>query len=156
MLSARPRDSSRYLRLTDEQQPRTTRLLRSAPITGASSLLRAGPPARHGNGTHVPTGHSRLGHSLSPHADAAVSGHAFSRSAREPQTGLMPPLRRTPPGREAGTRQAPPGTHTVAPVLMSSERVTTLQQWSSSRSPPDASRAPFPHRSPRRSSANAA
>src|ERR1035437_280151 len=39
---------------------------------------------------------------------------------------------------------------------MSSERVTTLQQWSSSRSPPDASRAPFPHRSPRRSSANAA
>src|ERR1019366_5159304 len=55
-----------------------------------------------------------------------------------------------------GALPAPPGTHTVAPVLMSSERVTTLQQWSSSRSPPDASRAPFPHRSPRRSSANAA
>src|SRR5207302_6721099 len=50
----------------------------------------------------------------------------------------------------------PPGTRTFAPVLMSSESVTTLQQWSSSRSPPDASRTPFPHRSPRRSSANAA
>jgi hypothetical protein len=49
------------------------------------------------------------------------------------------------------------------PVLMPSTWVTTRQQRSphgdcapSFQSPPDASRAPFPHRSPRRSSANAA
>src|SRR5207244_11321989 len=44
--SARPRDSSQgYAWLIERTQPRMTRPLRSAPITGASSLLRAGPPA---------------------------------------------------------------------------------------------------------------
>src|SRR6476646_2618404 len=33
-------------RLTGQTQPQTTRPLRSAPITGTSPLLRAGPPAR--------------------------------------------------------------------------------------------------------------
>ena len=97
-----------------------------------------------GDGTHVPTGHSRLGHSLSPHADAAVSGHAFSRSAREPQTRAHAtsapdtawPVNGTP-------ARLIPETHTIAPVLMSSERVTTLQQWSSSGSLPDASPCAF-------------
>jgi len=42
------------------------------------------------------------------------------------------------------------------PVSMSSVRVSMLRQWSSYQSPPDASRTPFPHRSPRQSSANAA
>jgi hypothetical protein len=109
-------------------------------ITATTSRSASAP----GNGTHVPTGHSRLGHSLSPHAEAAVSRRAFSRSAREPQTKLTPPLRRTPPGQYTGIRQAHPGTHTIAPVLMSSERVTTLPRRSSSGSLPDASRAPFP------------
>jgi hypothetical protein len=54
------------------------------------------------------------------------SGHASPRSVREPQAALTPPLRRTP------------SAVIVFPAL------------------PDASQAPFPHRSPRRSSANAA
>src|SRR6266545_8173602 len=99
MLSARPRDSSQATaRLTE----RTTATNDPVPslrphyrgFTATTNRSASGP----GDGTHVPTGHSRLGHSLSPHADAAVSGHAFSRSAREPQTGLTPPQRRTPPG----------------------------------------------------------
>ena len=45
--SARPRDSSRNIsRLIETNKPRMTRPLRSTPITGASPLLRAGPPAR--------------------------------------------------------------------------------------------------------------
>jgi len=39
-------------------------------------------------------------------APDAVSALAFSRSVQEPQTGLTPPLRRTPPGQEHGH---PPG-----------------------------------------------
>src|SRR6266542_1565093 len=42
------------------------------------------------------------------------------------------------------------------PVLMSSLKSRHVNSRSSPRSPPDASRAPFPPRSPRRSSANAA
>src|SRR5918994_726804 len=35
-----------FTRLTERTQPQMTRPLRSAPIAGASPLLRAGPPAR--------------------------------------------------------------------------------------------------------------
>jgi hypothetical protein len=59
-----------------------TRPLRSTPITGASPLLRAGPPARRQR-----------------------RQRAFPCSMREPQTRLMPPLCRTPPGQSSGTRQ---------------------------------------------------
>ena len=123
MLSARPRDSSQATaRLTE----RTTATNDPAPSLHPhyrgfrTTTSRSASVSR--DGTHVPTGHSRLGHSLSPPAAAAVSGHAFSRSAREPQTGLTPPPRRTPPGQYTGTRQAHPGTHTIAPVLMPSEQ----------------------------------
>ena len=62
------------------------------------------------------------------------------------------------------TRQAPPGLTYYTPVLMppnlSNDTSTAIPETEdcapSFRSPPDASRAPFPHRSPRRSSANAA
>jgi hypothetical protein len=51
-----------------------------------------------------------LAHSLSrpwrPSTPIAPSTLAFSRSVQEPQTGLTPPLRRTPPGQERGH---PPG-----------------------------------------------
>src|SRR5215218_10332166 len=63
-------------------QPQMTRPLRSTPITGASPLLRAGPPARRQR-----------------------RQRAFPCSMREPQTRLMPPLCRTPPGQSSGTRQ---------------------------------------------------
>jgi hypothetical protein len=98
-----------------------------------------------------------------PQRGTAVSGHAFPRSAREQQTGLTSPTCRTPPGQSAVTRQAHPGLTYYTPVLMPSTELRHLDSdpqnedcAPSFRSPPDASRAPFPHRSPRRSSANAA
>ena len=62
---------------------------------------------------------------------------------------------------ETGTPARPsPALRRIAAVSMSSERMPMLQQrfgvFSFFKSPPDASWAPFPHRSPRQSSANAA
>ena len=98
------------------------------------------------------------------HGLRAVPGHAFPRSMRERQTGLTSPTCRTPPGQSAGTRRADPGTLEIRPGFdVTSTQITAPQQRShhrdcapSSRSLPDASRAPFPRRSPRQSSANAA
>ena len=72
----------------------------------------------------------------------------------------MPPPCRTPPGQKPGY---PPGPAPIAPLmamvsmpLWLDDTSTAVRGYSSSWSPPDTSRAPFPHRSPRRSSANAA
>ena len=81
-------------------KPRTTRPLRSAPITGASPLLRAGPPANPAT-VLSPSRFPPLGTlPLAPHRlqARAVSGHAFPVPRREPQTGLASPPCRTPPG----------------------------------------------------------
>ena len=94
----------------------------------------------------------------------AVSGHAFPRSVQEQQTGLTSPTCRTPPGQSA---VLPPGSSRADllhpgfdATLLSNDTSTAIPENEdcapSFRSPPDASRAPFPHRSPRRSSANAA
>ena len=95
-------------RLIERIQPQMTRPLRSTPITGASPLLRAGPPAEPAT---VLTPMQRTGFSLSParKPERAVSHPAFSRSMQKPQTGLASPPCRTPPGPSAGTRQARPG-----------------------------------------------
>jgi hypothetical protein len=141
-----------------------TRPLCSTPITGASSLLRAGPPAHLAT---VLTPRLRPGYSLSlPNTmeymmfRQAVSRRAFPRFLQEPQTRLMPPQCRTPPGQKLGIRQA------LLPQLTTRLRFrchstyddtsTAVRGYSSSWSPPDTSGVPFPHRSPRRSSANAA
>jgi hypothetical protein len=130
----------------------------------ASPLLRAGPPARPAT-VLTALRFSRLAGSLSPSTTrTAVSGHAFPRSAQKQQTGLTSPTCRTPPGQSAVTRQAHPGLTYYTPVLMPSTELRHVNSdprkrgdcAPSFRSPPDASRAPFPHRSPRRSSANAA
>jgi hypothetical protein len=65
-----------------------------------------------------------------------------------------PPAPTDPGGHPPGSSRGYP----PAPVLMPALPVTTRQRLrhSSSWSPPDASRAPFPHRPPRQSSANAA
>jgi len=111
-----------------------------------------------------PTG----GPTNSPVNGRSVSTLAFSRSVQEPQTRLTSPLRRTPPGQYDGL---PPGSSRgrdeYPRFLMSPEIITTLQRrhppgtpaeyfWHVFLIPPDASRAPFPCRSPRRPSTNAA
>jgi len=80
-----------------------SRPLRSAPVTGTSPLLRAGPPARAATVLSAsrlqPPGALPL---ASRSLAGAVSAHAFPRSARKPQTGLAPPARRAPPGQQYG------------------------------------------------------
>jgi len=124
-----------------------TPCLRSA--ASARSLLPAGGP--HG-----------------PVERPGVSTLAFSRSVQEPQTRFTPSPRRTPPGPYTGTCQAHPGSETRTPGFDVTQLLTTLQQrtptgitarsfWHVSLVPtcPDQAE-PFPYRSPRRSSANAA
>jgi len=84
-----------------------SRPLRSAPVTGTSPLLRAGPPARAATVLSA-SPFQRLGAlPLAPAPSRAQCQHAPSRvSARKPQTGLAPPARRAPPGQQYGL---PPG-----------------------------------------------
>ncbi len=115
-----------------------TRPLRSTPITGASALLRAGPPARHGEpAARLPMFHAR----------AADQAHAAS------VPGTTWPVIGLPPG-------SAPAARSMATVSMPPcerhDTSTAVRVHSSSWSPPDTSPVPFPHRSPRRSSANAA
>jgi len=78
-----------------------SRPLRSAPVTGVSALLRAGPPA--GAVTVLsawrfpPPGALPLA-SGQKNSREAVPAPAFPRSVRKPQTGLAPPSCRAPPG----------------------------------------------------------
>jgi hypothetical protein len=94
--------------LIQRTQSQMTRSLRSTPITGASPLLRTGPPA----------GPQRYSHPRQARAAPCLPFKtpnekcrkpAFSRSMQKPQTGLASPPCRTPPGQSAGTRQAHPG-----------------------------------------------
>src|ERR1700758_2017664 len=86
------------------------------------------------------------------------------RSVQKPQTGLTSPTCRTPPGQKNGHPPDSSRADLLHPgfdaTLLSNDTSTAIPKKTdcapSSRSPPDASRAPFPHRSPRRSSANAA
>ena len=141
-----------------------SRPLRSTPITGASPLLRAGPPASaatvlNASGYRRQRAPSRHPPSTSPTGRQAVSAPAFPRSVQEPQTGLAPPKRRTPPGQYSGTRQAHPG-NSWPPRFRCHLHVSTRQQRFAHARLPDPhltpQPVPFPHRSPRRSSANAA
>src|SRR4051812_14045695 len=100
-----------------------------------------------------------------PTTPVAITTLAFSRSVQEPQTRLTPPSRRAPPGQSSGHRQAYRGRTARPPAFDSTSfTLTTLQQrtptpdpperalsGTSSWSPPDASSAPSPCRSPRRS-----
>jgi hypothetical protein len=115
-----------------------TRPLRSTPITGASLLLRAGPPARcQQAAAHLPMFHAR----------AADQAHAAS----VPDTTW--PVIGHPPGPAPAARSMA----TVSmPLRERNDTSTAVRVHSSSWSPPGTPPVPFPHRSPRRSSANAA
>ena len=91
---------------------------------------------------------------------ATVSAPAFPRSAQMRQIGLTSPPCRTPPGQKMGPRQTHPGIGSMTPVSMPSScfrhfiseslaLVFPIPTWR-------AHGAPFPQRSPQRSSANAA
>jgi hypothetical protein len=83
-----------------------SRPLRSTPVTEASPLLRAGPPA---NAATVLNASRFLPFDALPltpgprTAKGTVSASAFPRSMQKPQTGLAPPLRRTPPDQYNGS-----------------------------------------------------
>ena len=108
----------------------------------------------------APRGSCRLARSLSPRIlTGAVSARTFptfrtqaadrARATCTPGTA-WPAIR--------AFRQAHPGTGIEAPVLMpfhSLDASAVVHSRSPSRSPPDSSRLPFPHRSARQSSANA-
>ena len=73
----------------------------SATTSRSASTPRDGTQSRTVSAAREPPSRYRA------HA-AAVSGHAFSRSAQKQQTRLTSPLRRAPPGQSAGIRQAHP------------------------------------------------
>jgi hypothetical protein len=123
-------------------QSRTTRPLRSTPITGASPLLRAGPPARRATVLSTRPEGFRTGFSLSPrplsqgsiatrlptfHAEAADRARAaFMPDTAWPISGHPPGLSRNP---------------VDTPVSMSPTTYDTssaVHSRSPSRSPPDA------------------
>ena len=130
--------------------------LRSSPITGPSSLLRAGPPLCLAS-VLSPSGLGHPGFSLST-TRVPTAPSATGRSYRERQillfharacNELTPPLHRTPPGPRAGSSLAPdtpsgaplsrgrtscPGFDVIVYILDASAVVYTC---SSSRRSPD-------------------
>ena len=134
------------------------RPLRSAPITGDSSLLRTGPPA-HATSV-LNASQSLLLDALPLATTVTVAPRAFSRSMRKPQIKFTSPPCRTPPGQSTGTRQTPPETKKTPRFRCHLYSITTRRQRFTFVRPLDPHltphTAPFPHRSPRRSSANAA
>jgi hypothetical protein len=137
-----------------------SRPLRSARITRASPLLRAGPPARAATvlsaSRFLPPGALPLASAPS----RAQCQHAPSRvSARKPQTGLAPPARRAPPGQQYGhSARLIPG-RALSPRFRCRLLLPALQRWFTRVRLPGprltALTPPFPHRSAPQSSARA-
>ena len=115
------------------------------------------------DGTHCLHGFSRSA-TPSRHPRQQCQGVPSHVPCTKPQTGLTSPTCRTPPGQKSGHPPDSSRADLLHPgfdvTLLSNDTSTAIPENEdcapSSRSPPDASRAPFPHRSPRRSSANAA
>ncbi len=141
-------------------QPRMTRPLRSTPITGASPLLRAGPPARLASALR-PLRFLRSDHSLLPpgepgggikarlltfRASAADQAHVAS----VPDTAW--PVHGTP-ARLIPEQPQTSGSDVTYLLTTRQQRFTCVRLPSPylTALPP-----PFPHRSPRRSLTNAA
>src|SRR5262249_23106597 len=113
-------------------QPWPSRPLGSTPITGASQLLRDGPPADAATvlspSRFLPLGGLPV---VSANQTETMSASTFQRSPREPQIRFTPPLCRTPPGQYMGTRQTPSRVLERNPVLMPSLRSRHLKRRSS-------------------------
>src|SRR6476661_7125208 len=129
---------------------RFTRRLRSTPITGASPLLRAGPPAGPATVLTPAPGLLPLAHPQKPNAQCRLRPSPVSCRSRRPGS------RRLHAGHRLASQRAParlipgswvhPGFGVTCVVFDTS---TAIRSRSPSRSPPDTSRVPFPHRSPR-------
>lgn len=137
-------------------QSRTTRPLRSTPVTGTSPLLRAGPPAGPASVLDpsqclllgaLPVAHRYAAGSIGTclllfHAEAADRTHV----------ACMPDTAWPINGHSPGSSRSSDNT----PVSMSSVSLSTRQQRFTYVRLPDPHltplTAPFPHRSPRRSS----
>ncbi len=139
--------------MTRHTQPRMTRPLRPTPVTGASALLRAGPPARSAP-VLSPSRFIRSGRSLSP---PLLGRQCRSVPSHVPCKTSRPGSRHLRAGHRLASRRAParliPGsianTRFRCHFDFNNDTSAVVHLRSSSRSPPNASRAPFPHRSPR-------
>jgi hypothetical protein len=133
--------------------------LHSTPITGTSSLLWAGPnagPATVLNASRVPPACAR---SLSPPTGGSVGASPPTfhvKAADRARVAYMPgtawPVTGSPPDLSWSLVPAP----VSMPPKTNFDTSAAIRLRSPSRSPPDASCAPFPTRSRQRSSANAA
>ena len=110
-----------------------TRPLRSTPITGASSLLRAGPPARRatvltpGDSPATP---SRSANSVRPQSNSPSSVVTRlptfpARAADQAHAASMPDTTWPEPGHPPGLA---PAAHHTAAISMSLQTMTTRQQ----------------------------
>ena len=147
-------------RLTERTQPRMTRPLRSTPITEGFITTMSRSASTPRNGTQRLTVSAACARSLSPPTrtdSVATCLPTFrAKAADRAHVASMPDTAWPVSGYPPDSSQE----HALHPGFDASCTFTILHQRqqlsSSSRSPPDASRAPFPHRSPRQSSANAA
>jgi hypothetical protein len=132
------------------KRTRTTRPLRSSPVTEPSPLLRGGPPPCRAS-VLSPSQFQLLGvlpSAAGVNTPATPSRRGVPTFRASARTGLAPPpcrataraVNRYPPGSSRGNNWTP--------VTIAVATLTTLQQWFThvrlSRSPPDASSAPFP------------
>jgi len=128
-----------------------SRPLRSTPITGASPLLRAGPPARAATVLNT-SGFSRSVRSLSPTTTPHPGGGRQCRHAPShvPHSSRRPDSRHLHAGHRlannSGTRQTHPGI-ALRPQFrcrfLNLDASAVVHSRSSSRSPPDDSPAAF-------------
>ena len=111
----------------------------------SASAPRDGTHTRH---EHPATPSRRRNQFATNRFRHAVSRRAFPRFLQEPQTRLMPPQCRTPPGQKPGH---PPGPAPAAPphgrgfdaTLNYDDTSTAVRGYSSSWSPPDTSTGAF-------------
>ena len=137
-----------------------SRPLRSAPITGASALLRAGPPARAATVLSTSPFQPLGALPLAPHPHgSSVSTHL----PHVPHASRRPGSRHLHAGHRLASRRVSarliPG-RALSPRFRCRFILSTLQRWFTRVRLPGprltALTPPFPHRSPRQSSASAA
>ena len=136
------------LELIERTQSRTTRPLRSAPVTGASPLLRTGrqrAPRRYS----APYGSAAWGYSL-PDAPRLGTGQYQDAPSPVPRGSRRPGSRRLHAGHHLASKRMSARLIPESPdypaydVVLGFGTSATIRSRSPSRSPPDASHDAFP------------